>query len=439
MERSEDCLYLNLWTAARTSSDRRPVMVWFHGGSHTTGHGNSTVFDGTALAELGVVLVSVNYRLGVLGFLAHPGLTSESERGSSGNYGILDKIAALEWVRDSIGSFGGDPDNVTIFGQSAGSASVCTLMASPLARGLFQRAIGHSSSCFSDRPDLESAHATGRQIAAALGLGEEEDAGERDDAAVVAALRAVAPDALLEASDRPEAASPGIIVDGWVVPRPMRDLFEAGEHNRVPVIVGWMADEGSVLFGDISDLDRSELESIVRDRYGAHTPAVLASYAQEISESPRRALQSIQGDDLVGWGAREWVREVTRGGNDAYLYFFTQAPPVFHLYLADREQLEIPEGPRGYGAYHSGDLAYAFANLDLVGSGWNEDDREISRAMSRYWVSFATNGDPNGPGLPVWPRYELVSDQALEIGAQTRPVSEVRKAKLDLFGNVHSQ
>ena len=442
MERSEDCLYLNLWTPAQNREERLPVMVWFHGGGHNSGHANSPTFDGTALARKGVVLVSVNYRLGALGFMAHPALTAESPHGSSGNYGILDKIAALEWVKANALAVGGDPDNVTIFGQSAGSASVCTLMATPLASGLFHKAIGHSGSCMRARMELDrrggtdgsepSAHDLGLNLAAALGV-------EGRGAEAATALRKLEPAAILDASQGGATRSPGIQIDGWVVPRQMRDIFVAGEHNRVPLIAGWMADEGKGLYANLQGLPRNELEEWIRTSYGLHAEAVLTAYADEIEESTKAAQQAIQADRAFGWGTRTWVREVESAGNAAFLYFFTQAPPVFLLYLPDRPPLEVPEGPRSYGAYHSGDLPYAFANQHLVGYGWTDVDREISRVMSQYWVNFALAGDPNGVGLPTWPRYQRDSDQAIELGAEIGVISALRKEKLDIFEAVNSQ
>ena len=428
LDRSEDCLSLNLWTAATTPDDALPVMVWFHGGGHTGGVGSATIFDGTAMAGKGVVLVTINYRLGPFGFLVHPALTAESPHASSGNYGLLDKIAALEWVRDNIAAFGGDPSNVTIFGQSAGSWSVCYLMASPLARGLFHKAIGHSGGCFQDnRMRLtesvgggRSAHEVGLDTGSQLGV-------EGEGAEAAAALRALPAEAVLT------TGSPGVIVDGWVVPKQAREIFAAGEHNDVPVIVGSLANEGTTLFAGMEALRRPELASALADEYGAGAEALLAAYEADIDTSTKAARQAITADRMFVWEMRAWARAVEAGGNTAYLYFFSQAPPLFHLYTPADPDVEMPDVPNGYGAYHSGDLAYAFGNTRLVGINWTDWDHELSDAITTYWVNFATTGNPNAADLPAWPRYQSLTDVALEFGSEIGTQVGVRKAKLDLF------
>ena len=427
LDRDEDCLYLNLWTAAEQAGEARPVMVWFHGGGHTGGWGSAKIFDGTALANQGVVLVTINYRLGPFGFLAHPALTAESAHAASGNYGLLDKVAALEWVRDNIAAFGGDPGNVTIFGQSAGSWSVCYLMASPLAAGLFHKAIGHSGGCFrGGRPDLAAAHEAGLAAAAELGV-------DGDDAESLTALRALDAEAVLDSD-----LGSGAIIDGWFMPGPARDIFAAGEHNDVPVIVGALANEGTTLYASMPERTETELASVLREQYGDHAGALLAAYEPEVEKSTKWGAQSIQADRSFVWEMRTWARAVESSGNDAYLYFFSQAPPVFRIYVPERAAIDMPDGPDGYGAYHSGDLAYAFGNTALVGIDWTEWDHEISRAMTQYWVNFARTGDPNGDGLATWPRYEAAADEWLEFGSDIKATREVRKEKLDLFDRVNA-
>ncbi len=268
LDRSEDCLYLDLWTAAAGDAGSRPVMVWFHGGSHEVGHGSSLIFDGAALARKGVVLVSINYRLGAFGFLAHEALTAESEHGSSGNYGLLDKIAALRWVRDNAAAFGGDPERVTIFGQSAGSMSVCSLVASPLAAGLFHRAIGQSGGCFTPLEGLAPAERRGALLAGAL-----DAAKDASGAEIAAAMRAAsAEDVLAGAESSGWSDGTKTVVDGWCLPDQPAAIYARGEHNRAPMMVGFMGDESRGLFPPGPPLERPELERQLEERYGRRPP-----------------------------------------------------------------------------------------------------------------------------------------------------------------------
>lgn len=438
LARSEDCLTLNVWSPASVGQ-QLPVMVWFHGGGHSSGVGSATIFDGTAMAKKGVLMVTANYRLGPLGFLAHPALTAESEHGSSGNYGILDHVATLTWVRDNIAAFGGDPDNITIFGQSAGSWSICALQASPLARGLFHRAIGHSGGCFgAPRSHLSAAggvatatsgHEVGLAIAAELGV-----AGEGPDA--TAALRAATPEAVMAAQTEAGRGT-GLLVDGWVMPTLADDIFATGEQNDVPVILGSMSDEGTTLYAGMPEPPHDEFVAGIRSQYGGQADAVLAAYADEVASSTRTAGQAIAADRSFTWQMRAWARAMG-DTNDVYLYHFSHAPPVFRLYRPDGPELDYAAGRRGAGAYHSGDLAYAFGNVGLVGIEWNDRDHELSQQMSQYWVNFATTGNPNGEGLPEWPKYERASEPAIHFATDgTAATSKVREAKLDLFDSIY--
>ena len=427
IERSEDCLYLDLWTAADAASEGpRPVMVWFHGGSHEVGHGSSLMFDGAALTRKGVVLVSINYRLGSFGFLAHAGLSAESEHGSSGNYGLLDKIAALEWVQANAEAFGGDPGRVLIFGQSAGSMSVCSLIASPLAAGLFHRAVGQSAGCFTPLETLEQAEQRGELLAAELGVGKEP--GE----AAVAELRAAsAEDVLAAAGSSGWSAGSKTIVDGWYLPDQPAAIYARGEHNRVPMMVGFMGDESSALFAPGPALERAELEQQLEENYGEAAEGLLAAYAAEAEQAPGVVPTLITSDTIFGWGSRTWVRHASAAGGDAFLYFISHAPPVFRLYLPDRPDLDGEGGPRRFGAYHSGDLAYVFGNTDLVGINWEDWDHQVADLLSSYWTNFARTGDPNGEGLPEWPRYDADSDLALVVGDEVGVQAGLWKEKLD--------
>lgn len=427
LDRSEDCLYLDLWTAAADAAVPRPVMVWFHGGSHEVGHGSSLIFDGAALARKGVVLVSINYRLGSFGFLAHKALTAESEHGSSGNYGLLDKIAALRWVRDNAAAFGGDPERVTIFGQSAGSMSVCSLVASPLAAGLFHRAIGQSAGCFTPLEGLEQAERRGVLLADGLGVAADAAADE-----IAAAMRAAAAeDVLAGAGSSGWSDGAKTVVDGWYLPDQPSAIYARGEHNPVPMLVGFMGDESRALFAPGPPLERPALELQLQEQYGEAATGLLAAYAAEAKKAPGAVPGLIFSDTIFGWGSRTWVRHIAAARGDAYLYYIPHAPPVFRLYLPDRPDLGGEGGPRRMGAYHSGDLAYVFGNTDLVGINWEDWDHEIADLLSSYWTNFAKTGDPNGEGLPEWPRYEHASDQALVVGDAVGVESGVLREKLD--------
>ena len=415
---SEDCLYLNVW--AQAGAQDLPVMVWFHGGAHTSGQGHSKIFDGTTLAEHGVVLVSINYRLGALGFLAHPWLSEESDHGSSGNYGLLDKIAALNWVRDNIAQFGGNPDNITIFGQSAGSQSVCSLMTSPLAQGLFHKAIGQSAACVGPAPRRDPAGLErGERLVAELG------------AESLDALRAKSPNEILSATDATGWANQSrIVIDGWVLPEAQIETFKAGRQAAVPLMVGNLADEGENLIPINTTLTKEAYDAYVDASFGSEASRIKQAYAAELEQSPGIAQHAIVTDQFMAFAMRRWAEYQTARHPSTYLYFMDHVPPAFHLYMPDEPELAHPKGPR-HAAYHSGDLAFVFGTVDKVGLDWNEEDRALSGLMVKYWTNFARTGNPNSDDIPEWPAFRRESLSTQVLNAQPHTVSGIRRDRID--------
>lgn len=394
---SDDCLTLNVWTRFPEPGAELPVMVWFHGGGLTRGSGSVPAYDGAALSGRGVVVVTVNYRLNVFGFLAHPALRRESPHRSAGNYGVLDQIAALEWVREHIRAFGGDPDNVTIFGESAGSTSVNVLMASPLAQGLFHRAIGQSGGRMGATAALRGsrrspgAERLGRRFARSLGA-----SGARD-------LRALPASALLDggvAWDGPDLIEP--LVDGWVLEASVREVFENGEQAPVPVIVGYNADEGTTLAGHRVPEDAQAWGARVRRELGSHAERFLELY--DPVQDLREAFLASYRDRRFGWPMHTWARLTETARQPAWLYLFTHAPAT--------------DPPGALGAYHGAELRYVFGNLP---DDATDGDRALSALMMDYWTGFARDGAPNDPDRPRWPVYTGGRRAYLEFGRFVAP------------------
>jgi para-nitrobenzyl esterase len=380
-------------------------MVWIHGGALTRGSGSVPTYDGEALAKKGVVVVTINYRLGIFGFFAHPELTRESDRNSSGNYGLLDQIAALQWVQDNIAAFGGDPKRVTIFGESAGSWSVNYLMATPLARGLFQRAIGESGGAFGPMKKLADVEESGVKFAHSAG------------AENLAALRAKPGAELLAAAG---SASFPPNVDGWMLPHDVYTIFAAGKQNDVPLLAGSNADEGKSLTMWPASGSTATFISQIRSRFHDKADEALKLYPAVTDEQAKESFYAAFRDVTFGWQMRTWARMQTNTGKSkAFLYYFTRVPPG--------------PGAQRYGAFHASEIAYVFNNLDSSSRPWEETDHKLAVIMSSYWVNFATTGDPNGKGLPKWAAYREKSDVALEIGNTVAPVSDLHKPQLDFL------
>jgi para-nitrobenzyl esterase len=405
-EMSEDCLYLNVWTPADPPAKKLPVMVWIHGGALTRGSGSWAWWDGISLARRGVVVVTINYRLAAFGFLAHPGLSAESEHGSSGNYGFLDQIAALEWVQRNIAKFGGDPDRVTIFGESSGSTSVSVLMATPLAEGLFHRAIGQSGGAFRPMPRLDgksggrpSHEAVGEAFSAEL-MGKE--------GATVEAMRAASGDEVLRAYQRMGGRAYGInraVVDGWVLPDDVNAVFASGRQHTVPVIVGSNADEGPPLFERWVPKDSAAYVEYVNATYGEFADEFFELFPNGDADTIWNSYMKSQGRARFAWTSSTWARRMENVASKAWLYHFTHVPP-------------IPDADR-YGAYHAAEIVYVFDNLDsgkFIEVG--EADERVAELMSQYWINFAATGDPNGGGLPEWKPFEVNDEAYMEMAAE---------------------
>ncbi len=427
---SEDCLYLSIWTSNFGSADRRPVMVWIHGGGNNGGWGTQGTDNGEFLARKGVVLVMIEYRVGALGFIADSALSAESPHHSSGNYGLLDQIAALRWVQRNIAAFGGDPTRVTAFGQSSGAMDITCLTTSPLARGLFQRAISESGACTGPFAALKkpvtsssehpAAEESGRRLAKALGVS--------DAPNVLAAMRAKSADEILAAMSRDPGIAHEVNVDGWVIPEQPDIVFAEGRQLSMPFMVGSNKDEFRAFVSSFPVPSMARYSPALLDALGssaplrAFLPRLLEAYpASDTVEAERRLFEA--NTDGFGSSARYVARAMARAGQrDVYFYYFTHVIPS--------------PGGRALGAFHSGEIPFVFGN----DPGWPSDQRslQLKDAISGYWVQFAETGNPNRRGLPEWPRYDPRSDRYLELGDSIRIGSRLRQVQYDLLDDAQA-
>lgn len=427
---SEDCLSLNVWTPAKKAGQKLPVMVWIHGGAFNFGSSSQAEYDGKNLARKGVVVVTLNYRLGPLGFFVHPLLSRESAWGASGNYGLQDQIAALKWVQTHIAAFGGNPDQVTVFGQSAGSRSVALLMISPRAAGLFHRAIAQSGGPIIGSEYLNpnfngsmiNVSKMGETLAARLGCDQAPD--------VLAALRAKSAQDIIAAADCStslfdyEALFFAPVFDGWVLPENPLRAYEEGRQHAVPMIVGSTANEGTLYLDGVTDLSIAKYQSFLTARFGSDTANALQMFPAQEDKDVASAIDRVITVGANAQPARLMARNMERKKIPGYLYHFTRRPDTS---LARR-----------LAVHHGVDLAYVFGNM-TASDGYTDTDRELSSLMMAYWVNFAKTGNPNGRGLPVWPVYQSQFNINLEFGDAVRINANLFKDQSDFISDLQQR
>jgi para-nitrobenzyl esterase len=415
--RSEDCLYANVWTSAGNANERRPVMVWIYGGGFTGGSGGLAWYDGENLAAKGLVIVTFNYRLGGFGFFAHPELAKESGRNASGNYGMMDAIAMLQWVKKNISAFGGDPNNVTIAGESAGANMIGALVGSPQAKGLFQRAIAQSGGwmglMMGRMTTSARAQENGAKAVAALGVKS------------MAELRAK------PIAELTGIASSGLVVDGYIIPEDLSITFMNGKQNAVDVLTGSNKDEANFGIcagaglnglagrgGGTGAVTLDALKTSAQRRFGDSASDYLKLYGVT-SDADTQPAAHIACADEINWNMRQWAAAQTKAGKKAYTYFFTRIPT-------------LNGQPSPQGATHTAEISYAFNNpKGQPTQTWDDVDTKLAETMSSYWVNFITKGDPNGSGLPNWPQYRDFNSKVMVLGntpqAETAPPVEKLK------------
>lgn len=413
---SEDCLYLNVWTPKASEATKLPVMVWIYGGGFQAGASSEPRQDGEQLAHKGVVVVSMNYRLGIFGFFSHPELTKESPHHASGNYGLLDQAAALQWVHKNIAAFGGDPSNVTIFGESAGSFSVCAQMASPLSKSLIAKAIGESGAFF------------GRTLTAKPVSESEKDGvkfAEANNSATLEQLRAIPAQQLLEAAAKDHNAFRfGPNIDGYFFPESPAGIYAKGGQAHIPLLAGWNHDEGNYhgFFGQDA-ANKDNYAKKISSMFGDKAPEVLKGFPGDTDEQAKASADLLATANFIGYGTWKWLQlQMKLGGVPVYRYEFDDAPPIPATGPA------AGDPPR---AYHSAEIEFVFEALDSKTTAdgkkvsWRSEDRELSDHMSSYWTNFAKKGDPNGHGLPPWPKCDAKDGyQTMHLAAKSQAAAD---------------
>lgn len=408
---SENCLYLNVYAPSTTAAHHRlPVMFWIHGGGYAAGSGSEPRYAGAALAGQGVVLVTINYRLGVFGFLTASQLARENN-GAAGNYGLMDMVAALTWVKNNISRFGGDPGNVTIFGESAGSFAVSTLMAAPSAQGLFQKAIGESGAAFSDVLPVGP-------VAARI----ERDQPWVDSLGVHSAadLRALPADKVLAEAQKKGVGGFGPVIDGSFLKESIPETYAAGKQSHVPLLAGWNRDERTNTLSKGMTADK--WKAYATEHYGDRAADFLAAFPANSDEEAVRSADAFTTAQFIALGTYKWIEAAVKtGASPVYRYRFDLPSPPSEVH------------PEGKYAFHSAELEYVFGTLDTRhGAEWRPEDRRLSDQIIHYWTNFARTGNPNGDGLPPWPRYDG-DKQVLHLGSEISAAPDSTKSQLDIL------
>jgi para-nitrobenzyl esterase len=409
---SEDCLYLNVWTAATNAGEKRPVMVWIHGGAFVGGMTGTPMFDGTKFAQKGVVLVSIAYRLGIFGFMAHPELSRESGKGS-GAFGIQDMIAGLKWVKTNIAQFGGDPSCVTIFGESAGGIAVGMLSAAPAAKGLFQRAISESGGSFAppriadeagqNVPSLKLAESNGESFLKKLG------------AADIKAARALPAEQIQKAAGGGMGAGSSFwpVADGYAIPGDPYELYEKGRFNDTPILVGTNSNEGGLF--SRGPVTAAAFEAQIRSGYGEKADVILSAYPHSTDADATRASADVFREFAFAWPTWAWARmQSGKGKGKAFIYYYDHRTP------------DSPDG-----ANHAAEVTYVFGNFGGIGGAPRPEDLALSDLIRSYWINFARTGDPNGSGLSQWPAFTEKNQEVMffDTGANAKPIPNLEKLK----------
>lgn len=402
---SEDCLYLNVWTPAKSKTEKLPVFVWIYGGGLNSGSANCDIYDGEEMAKKGVIFISINYRVGVLGFMAHPDLTKESGYNASGNYGFLDQIAALTWVQKNIANFGGNPSNVTIAGQSAGAFSVNALIASPLAKDLFHKAIPQSGGLLSNRlsQNLTDAEKQGLKFMA------------KANCSSISELRSKSADEIQKLSNAQDAGRFGVTMDGYVLPTDILAHFKNGKHNQVPLLTGWVTGDGSFL-GDIKTT-LEEYQKEAQTKYGDKAAEYLRIFPATTNDEVKAIKQK---QTLLGFAGMPSHLLASYTNKPSYMYQFSHVPP------------DKPNFPN-YGAFHTSEVPYALHTLHTWNRPWKAEDKALEDFMSSYWVNFAKTGNPNGQGLPEWKTYNKATGNILVLDSKTYSQQGLFKREFDFL------